>query len=236
VSDLQLRRMERRAQAGDHQAAAHQLILRIRVGEVPREHVTWAAHQGDPVAKLVEEHPQVLIDCGYCRRRRTRWEQDTRRYKEPLPYCNRCNNTTRTTLERGLIRFAKQTEGVPIRLLVAWACDCAERGIDRLSSKNPNAFEGRYRLPNQPLRDPTFQNVIASARHWLHTGIVDQLIFQNADANPIARAVAQSEMEGAGKRLRSGLAEIVSEAWDCSRVERTWQEGRLIQYLLGYCE
>jgi hypothetical protein len=206
-----------------------------RTGRLPREHLLWAAHLGSHAARLVVDQEQILVNCVYCKARRERYAQDTRGYKQPLPLCNRCNNTTKTKFDGDLIKFVKQVEAVPIRVLVPWACDCAEKAIDRLAPRRTSA--GRYRLPNEPERDMLFQNVLVSARRWVKTGEVDPLLYQTSTVGGpgrISRAIVQRDMDGVGRRLRIGLAELVSEAWDGSRAERTWQEGCLIQYLLGY--
>jgi len=240
VADLRLRELERRAQQGGPQEHAHLLLARVRAGQLPFNHIVWASYLKDPASRLVVENPSVLIDCGFCLARRERYERDTRQYKEPLPVCLKCRNTTRTNLDGDLIKFVKRVEDVPMRVLAAWACDCAERAIDRLAPRNPRAFHGRYRLPNEPERNPMLQNVIVSARRSLRSGETDPLLYQvsggtNTEAR-IARAVVQSELEGVGQSLRNGIAEVVSDSWDGTRVERTWQEDRLIHYLLGYCE
>lgn len=240
MADLQLRRLERSARSGDPQANARLLLARVRNGQLPFEHIVWASYLKDPASRAVVENPSVLIDCGFCRARRERYALDTRHYKEPLPVCLKCRNTTRTNLDGDLIKFVNRVEDVPIRVLVAWVCACAERAIERLSARNPRAFHGRYRMPGQPERDPMLQNVIVSARRWLDTDQIDPLLFQVSTSGGvtgrIARAIVQSGMEGVGPRLRRGLAEVVSNAWDGTRVERTWQEQRLIDHLLGYCE
>lgn len=240
MSDLRLRRLERRAQQGDLHAKSQLLLGLVRAGQLPFSHIVWASYLKDPASRLVVDDPSVLIDCGFCLARRERYERDTRQYKEPLPVCLKCRNTARTNLDGDLIKFVKRVEDVPMRVLAAWACDCAERAIDRLAPRNPRAFHGRYRLPNEPERNPMLQNVIESIRRWRRSGEIDPLLFQvsggaNTEAR-LARAVVQCEMDGVGPRLRVGIAQVVSDSWDSTRVERTWQEDRLIHYLLGYCE
>lgn len=246
MADLQLRSLGREVAQGDLDAVTRQIRMRMRAGDLPREHVMWAAHLGDPCARLIEEHPRILVECRFCHERRERYERDTRRFRQPLPVCLKCNNTTRTLLEKGLIKFVEQVDAVPLRLLIAWTCDCAEKQLARLSPRNLDAFSGRYRLPNQPLRDTTLGNIIEAARRWLDGAATDPLIFQVAAVSPtavrsgtgrpscyIARAVAQIDMEERNYELRQGLAKVVSDAWDCTRIERDWQEQCLIQYLLG---
>ena len=237
MADLQLRSLERRAQQGDPQAAARQLLMRVRMGQLPIEHIEWAAQLKSPIARIIVESPNVLIGCGYCKARRERWEADKRVYKEPLPVCLKCRNTLKTRFDGDLIRFVKQVSDVPLSVLIAWVCDCAERSIEKIVPVRRQ--NGRYRLPNQPERDPMLQNVIAHTKEWLDGSEPNALLYQMASSGGpgavIAKAVVQGNMEAYEHGVRMSLADLVSHCWDGTRVERTWQEDRLIHYLLSYC-
>jgi len=151
-------------------------------------------------------------------------------------------------LEKGLIEFVRRVDDVPQRSLIAWAADCAEHQEALLSPRNPSAWQGRYRMPNQPERDQTLvKSVIPSVRRWLADGTVDQLIYQHAATtlgvyrslgvvDSLATAVALAGIEDEQRVVRWRTASVASMAYHAAggtREERTWQENRLIQYLLG---
>jgi hypothetical protein len=153
-------------------------------------------------------------------------------------------------LEKGLINFVKQVDDVPATLLVGWATDCAEHQLDALSPRNAAAWRGRYRLPNQPLRDPVLENqIIPSVRKWLQDGTIDQTFYQRAGTlasiranvgviSALATMVVLAGVEDEHRRIRFRAAEVASTAYSASKLSREvrrWQEQRLIQYLLGYC-
>jgi hypothetical protein len=222
---------------------------------IPPEHIDYAAHLGDPVARLLNRDPRLFGECPNCRWRR---EERIRRNRDPNPgptplretpkQCLQCNGTERVLLARGLIRFVQEV-AVDHRLLVGWAVDCAEHQHEQLSPVNLNAFQGRYRLPGQPSRDPELTDLIIPAcRSWLQTGEVSALIYQRASVHSsayaelgviasLATAVAASGMEGHERNVRVRLASVATNAYHAAggtRAERTWQERRLAHYLLGY--
>jgi len=254
VADLQLRRMGRRAVQGDPDAIAHEIIMRVRTGALPRNHIVYAAHLGSSIAKRLEEDPRIIVDCANCQARR---EERTRRNRSPGPtpiretprHCLRCNGAERVVLDKGLIKFLKQADDVPHRILVGWSADCVEHQLENLAPRNPMAYQGRYRLPNQPTQDPTLETVVLPAvRCWLETGRLDPVIYQSASVNSapnrtlgvgtsLATMVSLSEMPDEGRKVRCRAAEIASTCYHAAggtRAERTWQEQRLISYLLGY--
>lgn len=196
-----------------------------------------------------------MAECPNCRWRR---EERIRRNRDPNPaptplretprQCFRCNGAETVLLHKGLIPFVQE---IPVdhRLLVAWTVDCAEHQQEQLSPRNPEAFQGRYRLPNRPLRDPELaEQIIPACRHWLRTGEVSPLLYQRASINSsinadlgtiggLATAVAASGMEGQERNVRVRLAGVVSGAYHAAggtKAERSWQEQRLSDYLLGY--
>lgn len=255
MADLQLRRLERKAAEGDTDAAARQLLMRVRAGQLPSDHIVWASHLGCPIARLIEENPQITVECSNCRSRRERQRRrnrDPRNYPTPIREtprdCMRCRGAKHVRLDRGLIKFVQQVEDVPQRLLIAWAADCAEHQLRNLSPKNPNAFHGRYRLPNQPERDPTLKSMILPAvRCWLESGTVNPVLYQYASGNAsvyhdsgtpqsLAVGVVRTGIEDEARTVRFRLAGVASNAYHAAggtKEERTWQERRLIHYLLG---
>ncbi len=255
MADLQIRQRGREAAQGDPDAVARHLLVRVRAGQLSSDHIVWAAHLGDPVALLIEEEPQIIVTCGICRtreERQRRRNRDPRNYPTPIRetprHCMTCQGSERVRLEKGLIRFVKQVEDVPHRLLIAWAADCAEHQLAKLAPKNMSAFQGRYRMPNQPERDPTLETTILPAvRCWLESGTVNPVLYQHASSNAsnhrrlgvassLAVGVARTGMENEARTVRFRLASVASEAYHASggtKEERTWQEGRLIHYLLG---
>jgi hypothetical protein len=253
--DSTVRRRERDAYQGGPDDVARLVLARVRAGHVPYEHIAYAAHLGDPVARLLDERPRIFIECPTCRHRR---EERIRRNRDPNPQptplaetpkqCIRCNGTDRLLLDRGLILFVREVTGVSHRLLVSWAADCAQHQQETLSPKNPDAFLGRYRLPGQPTLNPELSDLIIPAcRRWVATGEVSPLLYQRASINSgiyanlsviesLATAVAASGMEGQDRHVRVRLANVASDAYHAAggtRAERTWQEERLTQYLLG---
>lgn len=254
--DSIVRRRERESQLGGPEETARLVIDRVRAGQIPFTHIAYAAHLGDPVAKLLDENPRLFIECPTCRHRR---EERIRRNRDPNPQptplaetpkqCIYCNGTDRLLLDRGLIRFVREVTGVAHQLLVSWAADCAQHQQETLSPMNPGAFLGRYRLPGQPARDPELSDLIIPAcRHWVATGEVSPLLYQRASINSgihanlnviesLATAVAASGMEGQDHQVRVRLANVASDAYHAAggtKTERTWQEQRLVQYLLGF--
>jgi len=256
VADLQIRQSERESTCGDLNAIARQVRMRVRAGQIPYDHILWAAHLGDPVAQLLEQSPRIIIDCPNCRAMR---ERRMRRNRDPRPRptpirvsprnCMRCLGSESATLERGLIKFAQYVEEFPQRLLIGWATDCVEHQIENLSPRNAMAFQGRYRMPNQPVRDPTLANeLIPHIRRWLSGEPVAPILYQLATGNAsvytnlgvassLAMAVVRSEMEDEARTVRYRCASAVSSAYHAAggtREERDWQEDRLIYYLLEH--
>lgn len=228
--------------------------MAVRAGHLPGNHVVYASHLGDPVARTLEPAPRVMVDCPTCRWRR---EERIRRTRErgPTPlretpkHCLKCYGSERVLLERGLIKFVQEVEDVPHRLLAAWATDCAEHQLERLSPRNALAFEGRYRLPSQPLRDPDLEvYILPAVREWLKTGQICPVIYQRAATNArpdtsigvpgsLATIVALAGIEEQERQVRFRAASVASDAYHAAggtRAERDWQEQRLIKYLLGY--
>ena len=254
MADLQMRRMGRRALQGDPEAMAHEVVMRIRAGSLPRNHVIYAAHLGSPLAQSIEPAYQIVTACSNCRARReerTRRNRESRRtpLRETPRSCLACKGAGRTFLQKGLIRFVQNVEDVPHRLLVAWAADCAEHQCEALSPRNPHAFQGRYRLPGQPERNPYLpERILPMVRQYLETGKIDPLIYQSASVStshtrklgvPVALATmtALVDIEGSEIKVRYHAAEIASDAYHAAggtRDERTWQEECLIRYLLSY--
>lgn len=254
--DSRVRRREREARSGGPDDLARLVLDRVRAGQIPHEHIGFAAHLGDPVAKLLESNPRIFVECPRCRFLR---EERNRRNRDPNPQptplaetpkqCIQCNGTNRILLDRGLVRFVQEVTDVSHQLLVAWAVDCAEHQQEQLSPMNPIAFQGRYRLPGQPARDPELSDLIIPAcRQWVATGEVSPLLYQRASVNSglysnlgviasLATAVAASGMEGQDRHVRVRLANVATDAYHAAggtRAERTWQEQRLVQYLLGF--
>ena len=255
MSDAHLRSLARSAQQSDPEEIAREISLRVRAGILPRNHVLYAAHLGDPLAQTMENTSRIVIDCSTCQ-----WRRDERvsrvRDRQPTPLretprqCQRCNGSERIVLDKGLIGFVQQVQDVPHKLLIAWAADCAERQLDRLSPRNPFAFQGRYQLPNQPARDPDLERyIIPAIREWVATDKISALIYQRAVVNvspsasmstaaALASAVALANMTDQARKVRLHVACVASQAYHAAggtRDERTWQEMSLIQYLLGYC-
>jgi len=257
VADLQLRRLERSNQ-GDPQSLARKIHMRVRTGQISSERVTWAAHLGDSTARMIDADPRIITDCPSCqalRDARTRRNRDPRSRPTPIRetprQCLHCKGSEKVVLEKGLIRFVQQIP-VPHRLLIAWGADCAEHQLETLVPNPEPVSRGmRYRLPNAPTpQEHELPAVILPAvRRWVHEGVVDPVLYQRAShtgsvrtdvgvAASLATAVVRSGVEDEERMVRFRIGEVASMAYHAAggtRSERTWQEERLIGYLLGNC-
>ena len=221
------------------------LLTRVRYGQLRPERIMWASHLGHKTCRLIEPDPSVMVDCKYCARRRKVIPEIPRPVQRPPRVCVKCNNTESIQLESGLIKFVCEVVEVPLRVLIAWAHDCAERQIEKLSPINPRAFHGRYRLPNTTERDTTLLETLRCTKRWLDGQAIDPMLFQVTANHPnrtlnrdapfyLAQAVVRCGMED-DSILRSGLGGVVSNAYAAagmSRDERSWQENRLTELLL----
>lgn len=258
MADLQLRRLERNAlESGDLDLHAQLIRYRSRVGVIPEHHILYAAHLGDPAALRLRPDPRIIVECANCRSlRETRYRRNRDPILRPLAMeqprsCLKCSGSEDVVLDRGLIKFVREVEDVPHRLLGAWAADCAERQAHFLAPRNAVAFHGRYRMPNQPERQPELTDTILPAvRQWLRNGEVDPLLYMRASVSTspytnvgavvcLATIAASADAEGQERNVRFRAGEVASLAYHAAggtRVERSWQENRLVRYLLGYLD
>jgi predicted metal-dependent enzyme (double-stranded beta helix superfamily) len=91
------------------------------------------------------------------------------------------------------------------------------------------------------------REVIPHVRAWLRDQTIAPTLFQLATGNAsvytnlgaarsLAIAVVRAEIEDEARNVRHRLASVASDAYHASgmaRLERGWQECRLIHYLLG---
>lgn len=231
--------------------------MRVRIGELTQQQILWASWLGDPAARILEPEPIIEVECQ-CPRAFLGCFGTSPRLERPK-VCGRCKGTKKVTLSEGVVAFAGLTR-VPTRLLIAWAADCAERGVIALKGQRQHPV-GRYRLPTDPkVPLPTpLEVTIEMVRSWLRTGTLPSELFARANerlvnhatrqnlyaygaptiAASLANAAIRAETEGSEIEVRRSVAGIISDTYTelgCKRDEREWQTRRIIQYLLGLLE
>ena len=256
MADRTLRELERKRAQGDPQVQAQTLAHRARYGQIPHAHISYAAHLGCSIARLIDPKPHIVVSCSACERRR---EERSRRNRDPHPQptplretprdCMKCRGSEQVVLDRGLIAFVKQVDDVPQRSLIAWAADCAEHQADSLFPQHAPLYEGRYLLPVQPTHSPALTaSILPAVREWLvNPAAVPPVLYQHATTTVggvreigvvacLSAAVALAGIEEEARTVRWRTAEVASASYHAAggtRTERAWQEQRLIQYLLG---